>query len=99
LTSDRFTGNSAQYGGTLYLGSRSGDYLLTQERFDGNAASVNGGAIDWENGTLSSSSSSFTNNSAEQNGGALIDNADGPALSLVNTTISDNTATFGGGVY
>lgn len=95
FTADRFTDNAAGYGGSLYLDSGDSSYTVDGSEFDSNAATYDGGAIDVvNNGSLSSSGSSFVNNIGEE-GGAIA--TTGP-LTLVNGTLSGNTATYGGGI-
>jgi uncharacterized repeat protein (TIGR01451 family) len=100
LTADRFVANTVAGGrmaggGALFLG-RGSAYTLSGDEFDDNAGSV-GGALDWVGGTLSVAGSSFVNNHGVEEGGGLVANS-GSALSLINTTFSDNTALNGGAI-
>lgn len=110
FTGDHFTGNSAEYncfdeecdfrdpGGAFYLGSYDAQYTFNQDEFDGNTDNDEGGAIYWGDGSLDIHSSSFTGNTGGYDGGALYADSLRRSLTLVNSTISHNSAEFGGGI-
>jgi uncharacterized repeat protein (TIGR01451 family) len=100
-----FTGNKASsygntgaadgYGGGLYLDSCT-DYSVNHDEFDGNTAGYGGGITTYC--FVSSDGSSFINNTATDDGGALYVESGAP-FTLTNATISKNTAAYGGGIY
>ena len=103
LSQDRFSANSATAtggggGGALYLNSAATSPVtsVVSSEFDGNTApNTDGGAIAWELGSLSLLGDSFVLNSGEFGGALYRDN--GQLLTIVNTTMSRNTATGAGG--
>ncbi len=98
-----FTGNSAQYGGAVYLN------VNTMEAadciFNDNHAYRGGAIFNWYGGGLNISDSAFTNNSAaaaygsdgNNFGGAICLNAGD--LTLTDTSFTDNSGYLGGAVY
>jgi hypothetical protein len=99
-------GNSAAYGaGVFNDGFNSGNALLiiNNSTFSGNSASQMGGGIYNEgeftsnNALVTLSNSTMSGNSAFGIGGAIEN--DGATLEIGNSTISDNSAQVGGGIY
>jgi uncharacterized repeat protein (TIGR01451 family) len=77
---------------------------VNADEFDGNSAKYDGGAIDWENGSLSSgvgttSGTSFIGNIGDRGGAMYLDS--GGLLTLVNATFDANSATndYGAAMY
>lgn len=94
LTDCVFLNNHASEGGAIDADS-DGAYLRCH--FEGNTADSDGGALKFGGDALVISASVFTLNDATDEGGALENN--GTDLTLVNCTISGNTAgTAGGGI-
>jgi predicted outer membrane repeat protein len=98
ITGSTFTDNEAVEG-TLYINNSSATpNRLSGDTFAGNRANGNGGAIYWNEGTLSITSSSIIGNRAVGDGGGIYQN-EAEAFTMANTTISGNHATaFGGGI-
>jgi hypothetical protein len=100
ITGSTFTSNNAFDGGAMYLASTAGAAAttLSEDELDNNRGDA-GGAIWWNTGSLTITSSSVIGNTAGDTGGGLyLENLAGALLTVTNTTISDNTAVFGGGV-
>ena len=103
LTQDRFSGNSAAAGGALELhaSSTTQTQVLSSE-FDSNSTPGNGGAIDWGAGPLTLLGGSFVLNSAADGAGLFVEApaSAGGLLTMVDSTMSRNTATSsGGGIF
>ena len=103
LTGDTFTGNV----GTALSGAidnwAGGSVTVTDDTFTGNSATDGGGAIGNEWGSVAVTNSTFSNNTTSTGaGGAIINynpNDDfSNSLSVVDSTISGNTAINGGGI-
>lgn len=95
-----FTNNKATYGGAIY-----NDHILTvnNSTFTKNRASNCGGAIynDYTSkntGTLTVTSTKFTNNNANY-GGAIGAISHFGTLTVTGTTFTNNNATWGGAIY
>ena len=100
LTNDRIVGNSSGDvdGGALYLiSSQAPQYTISQDEFDDNTSQSEGGAIDWYRGSLYINASSFVGNNTQFFGGALWADCYSCSLTMVNSTMSQNTAGFDGG--
>jgi hypothetical protein len=100
ISGSSFTSNNAFDGGALYLASNAGTAAttLSEDELDNNRADE-AGAIFWNTGSLTITSSAVIGNTAGDTGGGLyLQNLEQSLLSVTNTTISDNTAVFGGGV-
>jgi hypothetical protein len=99
ISNTSFTGNTGHDGAALYINSHATTpNILTGDEFDNNGATDDGGAIDWEEGSLSITGSTLSANVADNNGGGLyIDES--TLLTLSNDTVSGNEAAAGGGVY
>ncbi|MEM7311636.1 MAG: choice-of-anchor Q domain-containing protein [Planctomycetota bacterium] len=93
----RLTGGSALFGGAI---ASRGDLTL-EGMVITNSSALSGGAVHSNGGSLIVGDSTFHANSAALNGGAItIVNTDfGDYNAFVNTTITDNEAGTGGGVY
>ena len=75
-----------------------GTLTVTNSTFDGNASpDGRGGAIANHIGTATITNSTFSGNTSLDGTGGAISNADG--ATIINSTFSDNVATFGGGIY
>lgn len=79
----------------------AGSIEITGVKISGGNAGFRGGAIWSFNGALALNDCWITGNSAAADGGGVAaDNAAGPSLIILNTTISDNTAAQrGGGLF
>ena len=102
LNGDTFTGNSATAESGALDNWAGGIVTVTDDTFTGNSAAY-GGAIGNEWGSVAVSNSTFSNNSASTGaGGAIINynpnDAFSNSLSVVDSTISGNTAVNGGGI-
>ncbi len=95
LTNLTFSGNSAAYGGGIYNNST---LLVTNSTFSDNSVTYNGGGI-YNSGTLIVMNGRFPRNSATTYGaswGAGIYN--NGTLTVTNSTLSGNSATYGGSI-
>ena len=96
LTGSQATGGSGAAGDGGAILMRGGSLTLDGCAIHHTTASVRGGAISADSGTLTITNSHFYNNNAF-NGGAIYNN--GNHLSISNSTITTNTATnIGGGI-
>lgn len=97
-----FTGNSStnEDGGAIYIDGANG-VIIQGATFAGNTAGEDGGAIAMErtSGSVLIENTSLTGNIAVNQGGALYLAAlySGSTFSIVNSTISQNSANVGGG--
>jgi len=98
LNTTTFEGDTAGYGGAIYVGS--GSPHLYSCTLSGNEASAQGGAIYVAAGTLLLTSTSFDDNLSAAEGGAIY-LASGAALEMTDSTLSDNHSEdgHGAGVY
>lgn len=109
FTGDRFSYNSADSGGALDLEPPfPAAAALDRDEFDHNTATTGGGAVvdgsDSAPEALSSTGSSFIDNRAGSEGGALFINGGTGGwyyqpLLLTNATVSGNAASLGAGIY
>jgi CSLREA domain-containing protein len=84
-------------GGGIY---NSGNLTITNSTFEGNHATIDGGAIYNAGVSLKITSTTFSNNTAGNNGGGIYNNAGDIKSFISNSTFAVNTAeAFGGGVY
>jgi len=107
-------GNEATISGSTFAGNRAGlrgggfcnevyggSLTVSNSTFAGNCAGGNGGGVaDFsilQSGYLTVSNSTFAGNSSATNGGGIYSTAEQGTL-LVNVTIADNSAEFGGGI-
>ena len=106
LNNSEFTGNTSNRGGaigTTDAGIGTTHYFnISNTTFDGNSATLQGGAIfskftDDNAGNHSTiTGSTFTNNTAGQNGGAVYNKG---TLAVDNSDFDNNTAQHGGGFF
>ena len=91
IRGSRFEGNTATGGGVLFdVGG-----TIETSTFSHNTA-VDGGAI-CNVKTLTIRNSTFSDNAAQEEGGAIVVTADDSSLMMVGCTVSGNTAAYGGG--
>jgi predicted outer membrane repeat protein len=103
VTNSWFYANQAAWGGAIYNGSLTGE-TFTGVVLRGNQASEDGGAIYSSYSQVSLTSSQLTSNIAGGRGGAIYTEgvSDGPdqmGTGLTGTTVRDNSAAQGGGIY
>jgi hypothetical protein len=94
------TAGAGSYGGGLYY-NNSGVTGATLENsiFSGNSAGPGGGGIAIMNGAMTITNSTFwSNNGGDTGSGGAIISAGG-TLTLLNSTLSDNRAGSGGGIW
>ena len=103
ITGSKFSSNTAEIGGALWMNTNFGDLNVDGSTFTNNRATTDGGAAQLS-GFAKVSNSTFSENSATGNGGALLLGAE--ELSLATITLSilmNNTASGavggGGAVY
>lgn len=97
--------NAAESGGAIFLSFNSEEvrnFSVTDSEFDGNTASLSGGAVSMlaqnQVHSIRIESTSFVNNSAGTTGGALdINLPQGGSLSVANATFYNNVSASGGG--
>lgn len=101
-----FEGNTAGNGGALWNGAGGTIASITDTTFTGNKstnAAVGGGAITNAGEITKINATTFTDNSAAGNGGAIYNVVSGggqASIALSNTTFTDNTAgKLGGAIY
>jgi CSLREA domain-containing protein/uncharacterized repeat protein (TIGR01451 family) len=104
LSNDTFTRNSGSDGGGAVLldATNTTQYTLDHDVFDHNdSVDDDGGAVLWYYGQLTSTGSTFVNNTGGNGAALALENSlEHPQLTLVNATISNNTAASeGGGIY
>jgi CSLREA domain-containing protein len=101
VTNSTFTGNTSGFNGGAFFGSSTGSLTVANSTFSGNSTmgtggGGHGGAIA-QSGDATVSNSTFFNNSATVAGGGIslinIHN-----ISVINSTISGNSAPSGGGI-
>ncbi|HTX60813.1 MAG TPA: hypothetical protein VMC48_00740, partial [Methanobacterium sp.] len=106
MTDNSFSGNKASInGGAIYIDSTQypsvsySKLYMDNSTFTSNQATNYAGAI-YDNGTLSVTSCTFTNNTASTISGGAITNAQG-VLNVTKSTFSGNKAPkhYGGGIY
>ncbi len=101
VTSSTFSGNvSGSWGGALYLGRTGQVVTVTDSLFADNYASISGGAIDSDanDQIVTINNSTFVGNSSGYEGGAIW-KEQGGSLTINMSTITENSATSGGGVW
>ena len=89
------TGCNGGEGGAVFT---AGILNIVNSNLTGNAATVDGGAVSNEGGTVSISSSVLNFNSAVDSGGAVASVANNSVTTITETVISGNVASGGGGV-
>ncbi len=90
-----FENNSAKYGGAIHVGLDS-ELRISHSRFQGNAATYRGGAVNVQ-GLAEISHSVFSGNTAESDGGAIL--TTDQILRITNSTFVQNAADEGGAIY
>ena len=99
ITKSTFSNNNVDFDGGAIV-HRGGDIIINECAFTNNTAGVHGGVIftnaDAGAQTLSIDKSTFSDNQADKNGGAIANQID---LTITNSTFSNNTAgVHGGGI-
>ncbi len=97
VSDSTFDGNQAQDGGAIYnFAGTSNNVTINSSLFVSNGAAKSGGAIYLAaTGSVRLINSTFSKNTANQDGGAIANTAG--SLSLLNTTLADNRALAQGG--
>ena len=95
ITRSTISDNTANYGGGIY-NKHNGSLTITGSTISNNTANYGGGIRNYSHLTITEST--ILNNSANQRGGGIYNCYDG-TLDITSSTISDNTATYGGGIY
>jgi predicted outer membrane repeat protein len=101
ITGSTFDTNQAQDGGAIFNNAFDGD-SLADVTLDGNRATQDGGAVYTYSCYLNISKSQISGNHAGNNGGAIYQsslNVYPDGLTLTSTSLRDNTAQNGGGIY
>jgi len=94
-----FYGNSSDSGGAIKNSGANSQPYIAHSLFDGNAASVNGGAVSSSASNPLVENCVFTGNKAGGNGGALY-NDNGATPNVINSLFTGNSAgQMGGAVY
>jgi hypothetical protein len=94
VSSCKFSGNSAIFGGGVYNFNNSSP-TITNSRFMNNSASASGGGVLNINSSPTILNALLVGNSADNGGGMFNDN--NSSAVVTNTTFSENTAVFNGG--
>ncbi len=99
ITDSIISDNTADYGGGIYTSAYGEVVTVIKSNFSGNSAVfANGGGI-YTFGTLSVLDSTFTNNSADGDGGGIYNSYES-TLTVTRSTFSENSALdWGGGIY
>lgn len=98
IIDSKINNNQARQGGWIYV--FSSNVNITNSTFGFNNASIEGGGIFSYGDNITVRDSIFENNSATQNGGAIsIDYCTPSIITIDNTTIARNNASYGGGIY
>ena len=91
-------GNSARYGGGLFVDASGGDVVLNGTILDGNQASERGGGLyAHTSGTLEMTSVSINDNEADDYGGGIW--VGYTSVTLDNGAVTSNRSSKGGGAY
>jgi parallel beta-helix repeat protein len=97
-SNNTISNNSADYGGGIYDNSSyTSDPIWTNNIFDGNTATVEGGGIWNAESSPTLSYNTISNNSTDGKGGGIYFYHSFP--NLTNNTIGNNSADNGGGIY
>ena len=91
-----FTRNSADYGGAIFFNGESHNSSVINVRFEGNNATYNGGAIDWDAKQGKLYNTVFISNYAGEYGAALCRESDATGGSGENNTFIANHAGIAG---
>ena len=96
-----FTNNTADYGGALYVGIQAASTVLLDSSrsysFSGNEAVYDGGAICTASADVQIDGLEVTTANTAGNAGGFI--ASGGTVTVNNSTVENQTATFGGAIY
>ncbi len=91
--------NQALYGAGILARYGSGATVITRSSISGNTATLVGGGLDLRDLTAVVKYSTVSGNSASVIGGVLLAGTPGNQPSMLNTTVTDNSATQVGGLY
>ena len=98
ITGSKFYDNTAgRNGGAVYVGAVGATAYITDGLFIGNNATGNGGAVDWAASNGHILRSTFENNHAGNDGGAVLVGGDAQEGSIINSTFKNNIAGRDGG--
>ena len=100
----KFSRNTANYGGAIYSNNANGgaSLVVLNSSFANINATVSGGAIYNNNGSLTIGNSSFIGSVANSSGGAIYnDGSSGKSASVLisSSTFANNTAVYGGSIF
>jgi len=101
ISSSTFSGNySSDWGGALYMGTDAQVITITDSLFVDNTSDDSGGAIDFDadDQIVTINNSTFVGNTSDGDGGAIW-KEHGGSLTINMSTITENSATNGGGVW
>jgi hypothetical protein len=101
ISSSTFSGNySNGWGGALYMGSEAQVITVTDSLFVGNTSADEGGALDFDayDQVVTINNSTFVGNTSGSDGGAIWKDDVG-SLTINMSTITENSAENGGGVW
>jgi hypothetical protein len=101
ISSSTFSGNySAFWGGALYMGSTGQVITITDSLFVDNTSDASGGAVnfDGDDQIVTINNSTFVGNTSDSDGGAIW-KEHGGSLTINMSTITENSAINGGGVW
>lgn len=97
LSKSAVTGNTAVGGDGGGIDNNEGTLIVANSTVDSNSSAAGGGI---ENaGTLTVINSMLSGNTAANNGGGVFNVAPSARFVLSRSTVSGNTATYGGGIY
>ena len=91
-----FENNTAKYGGAIFVGKGAETSTIINSTFNGNNASMRGGAVDWNASSGYITNSSFESNNA-QYGGAVFVGHGATSGEIMNSTFTLNKADRYGG--
>jgi uncharacterized repeat protein (TIGR02543 family) len=97
------SGNSAQFGGGVYVGNiyvsrDTGWFTMNGGTISGNTSKYDGGGVYMYRGTFAMSGGTISGNTSQNRGGGVHIEVS-CAFTMSNGTISGNTALYGGGVF
>lgn len=102
IKNNNFKGNTANFGGALYINDAGDTYNFFFNKFTSNVASIDGGAVYFSALTggqvYDMDSNLFYNNQAVNAGGAIRLFLPSARLNLINSTLSQNNADIGGAI-
>ncbi len=97
-----FTGNSAGYGGGISGGYQGeGEFSIINTTLSGNSASTSGGGL-YDEGIATITNSTISGNTSPNHGGGISVSAAGyipSSLYITYSTVADNNAPTGGGIF